>query len=297
MSAAHDPMRVAIGRAYLPSPVLTAAGTFGYGTEYRHLCDYSKLGAFICKSITMAPREGNPPPRLKELPSGNLNSIGLANVGVHRFISEKLPMASRLGCNVIVNVAGKDEREYARIISLIESCAHADAVWGWELNLSCPNISGGTNIGYDPKLIAKTVRRAKRATARPVLVKLPPSVDRIAELSRAAEGGGADAICAINTVPAMWIDTAARGAYFARGTAGLAGDAIFPMALAMVHAACRAVRIPVIGVGGITEPDRALQFFIAGARAVQVGSGTFKNPRLFEACFDAAQKFFVGPPS
>ncbi len=290
---AQHGMKPYIGGKCLSSPIMVASGTYGYGEEYRALTDYANLGALVCKTITALPREGNEPPRLKELSAGCLNSIGLANVGLAGFIENKLPLFASYECAVIVNVAGADAAEYARIVQRLEQEEGAAHIWGWELNVSCPNVSGGTNMGYDPKRVEAVVSHVRSKTSKPLLLKLPPSIENIVALGKAAEAGGANAITAINTLPGMWFDEGSHKAFFARGSAGLAGEAVLPLALYLVHALSAALSIPVVGVGGISKPEDALQFFMAGARAVQIGSANFKDPLLFQACHDAAARFFA----
>lgn len=287
---AHNSMKPIIGNASLSSPIMIAAGT--WEDKYRALAGDKKLGALVCKSITAEPRKGNTPPHLKELPAGYLNSIGLKNIGLQAFINDKLPLFSRYRCAVIVSIAGSDREEYARIVETIEQQENAKDIWGWELNVSCPNISGGTNIGYDPTRIEEVVSHVRSFTTKPLLVKLPPSIENMARLGKAAEVAGADAVTAINTVPGMWFNLETRKAFFSHGTAGLSGEAILPLALHAVHTLATALSIPIIGVGGISKPEHALQFFTAGACAVQIGSANFKQSLLFQSCYDAVECFF-----
>jgi dihydroorotate dehydrogenase (NAD+) catalytic subunit len=271
-------LTVAIGSKTLPNPVGVASGTFGYGSEYETLMDVSRLGAIYTKAVTLAPREGNDIPRIVETPSGILNSIGLANVGVERFIGEKLPALSSLPCAIIANIAGSTEDEYAQVLERLET---AHGLWGYEINVSCPNVKhGGLAFGTDPAQIERLTRRLRGLTKKPLIIKLTPNVTDITVIARAAEIGGADAVSCINTIVGMVIDTRAKKPVLPMGIGGLSGPAIRPVAVAMTWKVCRAVAIPVIGIGGIMCADDALQFLMAGASAVQVGTGTFVDPAL-----------------
>jgi dihydroorotate dehydrogenase (NAD+) catalytic subunit len=271
-------LTVTIGRKTLPNPVGVASGTFGYGSEYETLMDLSRLGAIYTKAVTLAPREGNDIPRIVETPSGILNSIGLANVGVERFLSEKLPALSALPCAIIANVAGSTEDEYAQVMERLEA---ADTLWGYEINVSCPNVKhGGLAFGTDPAQIERLTKRLRGLTKKPLIIKLTPNVTDITVIARAAETGGADAVSCINTIIGMVIDTRTKKPALPMGSGGLSGPAIRPVAVAMTWKVCRAVTIPVIGIGGIMCADDALQFLIAGAKAIQVGTGTFVDPKI-----------------
>ncbi len=269
-------LSVTIGRAVLPNPVGVASGTFGYGSEYESLVDLNRLGAIYTKAVTLQPRPGNDIPRIIETPSGILNSIGLANVGVDRFIAEKLPFLSPLPCAVIVNVAGSSSEEYLRVVEKLEG---HETVFGYEINVSCPNVKkGAMAIGTDATQVLNLVRRLRAATARPLIIKLSPNVTDIASIARVAEEGGADAVSCINTLVGMVIDTGTGRPILPAGTGGLSGPAIRPVGVALTWKVARAVRIPVIGIGGIMGPDDALQYLLAGASAVQVGTATFVDP-------------------
>jgi dihydroorotate dehydrogenase (NAD+) catalytic subunit len=271
-------LTVTIGRKTLPNPVGVASGTFGYGSEYETLMDLSRLGAIYTKAVTFAPREGNDIPRIVETPSGILNSIGLANVGVERFLSEKLPALSALPCAIIANVAGSTEDEYAQVMERLEA---ADTLWGYEINVSCPNVKhGGLAFGTDPAQIERLTKRLRGLTKKPLIIKLTPNVTDITVIARAAETGGADAVSCINTIIGMVIDTRTKKPVLPMGSGGLSGPAIRPVAVAMTYKVARAVTIPVIGIGGIMCADDALQFLMAGAKAIQVGTGTFVDPKI-----------------
>lgn len=270
-------LRVRIGRLELANPVGLASGTFGYGSEYEELVDVDSLGALYTKAVTLAPRPGNPAPRIVETPSGMLNSIGLANPGIEAFIEDKLPALRARRCAVFVNVAGASEEEYFEVVERLEAAAGVD---GYEINLSCPNVRhGGLAFGTDPGHIERLTRALRDRTDRPLVVKLTPNVTDIAEIAKAAEAGGADAVSCINTLVGMAIDVGRRRPSLATGSGGLSGPAIRPVGVACCYKASRAVGIPVIGLGGIGCADDALQYLLAGARAVQVGTGTFVDPR------------------
>jgi dihydroorotate dehydrogenase (NAD+) catalytic subunit len=261
----------------LANPVMTASGTFGWGTEYSHLFDIQRLGAIVCKGTTLKPREGNPQPRLAETPSGVLNSIGLQNIGVKALIKEKAPIWATWRVPVIVNIVGETVGEYARLAQELEGVA---GISGLEVNIGCPNIkAGGAEFGTSPKSAAEVTATVKAATSLPVLVKLTPNTPDIAEVARAVAEAGADAISLINTLKGMVIDTARRRPLLGNIFGGLSGPAIKPIALYLVYTVAGAVKVPVIGCGGITTSSDALEFIMAGASAIQVGTANFTNPR------------------
>jgi dihydroorotate dehydrogenase (NAD+) catalytic subunit len=271
-------LTVTIGTKSLPNPVGVASGTFGYGSEYEELIDLARLGAIFTKAVTLAPREGNEIPRIVETPSGIINSIGLANVGVERFLSEKLPALAQLPCAIVANVAGATEEEYGAVVERLET---APALWGYEINVSCPNVKhGGLAFGTDPSQIERLTKRLRALTRKPLIVKLTPNVTDITAIARAAEAGGADAVSCINTLIGMVIDTTTKRPVLPMGSGGLSGPAVRPVGVAMTYKVSRAVAIPVIGIGGIMNADDALQYLLAGASAVQVGTGTFVDPRI-----------------
>ena len=271
-------LTVTIGVKKLSNPVGVASGTFGYGSEYETLMDISRLGAIYTKAVTLTPREGNEIPRIVETPSGILNSIGLANVGVDRFLGEKLPALAALPCAIIANVAGSTEDEYARVVERLEA---AEKLWGYEINVSCPNVKhGGLAFGTDPGQIERLTGRLRGLTIKPLIIKLTPNVTDITVIAKAAEAGGADAVSCINTLVGMVIDTRCGKPVLPMGSGGLSGPAIRPVAVAMTYKVSRAVAIPVIGIGGIMCADDALQFLLAGAKAIQVGTGTFVDPKI-----------------
>lgn len=275
----HPDMTVRIGTLVMPNPVGVASGTFGYGEEYGAMYNLDALGALYTKAVTPGYRAGNPAPRIVETPAGMLNSIGLANPGIDGFINEKLPALSTLRCPVIVNVAGSTEDDYLRVVERLQT---EQGLAGYEINISCPNVAhGGLAFGTDPDQVERLTRRIKNAVGsggRPVIVKLSPNVTDIAEMARAAEAGGADAVSCINTLVGMVIDIEKKRPVLARGTGGLSGPAIRPVGVAMVYKASRAVSIPVVGLGGITCAEDAIQYLLAGAAAVQVGTANFSRP-------------------
>jgi len=277
---------VTIGSLVMKNPVGVASGTFGYGSEYEKLIDVNELGALYTKAVTPEPRGGNPVPRIVETPCGMLNSIGLANPGLDYFISSKLPELHNFSCAVIVNVAGKTEDDYAHVI---EQLGNQVGIHGYEINISCPNVShGGLAFGTDPKIVERLTKRLRiieetsafrrNDSRRPLIIKLSPNVTDITEIARAAETGGADAVSAINTLVGMVIDVKKRKPVLAMKTGGLSGPAIRPVVVAAVYKIRRAVSIPVIGLGGIACTDDALQYLLAGADAIQVGTILFNNP-------------------
>jgi len=261
----------------LTNPVMTASGTFGYGTEYSHLFDIQRLGAIVCKGTTLKPREGNPQPRLAETASGLLNSIGLQNIGVKAVIEEKAPLWASWCVPVIVNIAGETVDDYAQLASQLDGVAGIGAI---EVNISCPNVkAGGAEFGANPKSAAEVTTAVKAATSLPVLVKLTPNTTKIAEVAIAAAGAGADAISLINTLKGMTIDIAKRRPLLGSLSGGLSGPAIKPVALYMVYEVAGAVDVPIVGCGGINSASDAIEFIMAGASAVQVGTASFANPR------------------
>ncbi len=270
-------LRVEIGpRLRLRNPVLSASGTFGYGPEMERFFDPGILGAIVGKSITLLPREGNPPPRMAETPAGMINSIGLQNPGIERFLAEVLPVMRRYGAPVIVNIAGATADEFAELARRLDG---AEGVAALELNLSCPNVrEGGLSFSAAPGPCEAVVRLVRAATRLPVIAKLTPNVTDIAEVARAAEAAGADAVSAINTLVAMAVDWRRRRAVISTRTGGLSGPAVKPLALRMVHDIYRAVKIPVIGIGGARDAEDVMEFLAAGARAVQIGTATFVDP-------------------
>jgi dihydroorotate dehydrogenase (NAD+) catalytic subunit len=256
--------------------VLTASGTFGYGDECLSVADVSRFGGIVTKSLSLKPRPGNPPPRIVETPSGMLNSIGLANIGVHRFIREKLPVVRTIGTTIVANIAASSPEEYAAVLDLLDA---ESGISAFEINLSCPNVKeGGLIFGTRPDAVASITRLLRARTRKPLIIKLTPNVTHIGEFARAVEAEGADAISVINTVIGMAVDINTRRPVLSTVTGGLSGPAIKPIALAKVYETVRAVKIPVIGIGGITTAADAIEFLLVGATAVQVGTSSFVTP-------------------
>ena len=275
--AVSPDLSVDIGGLKLKNPVITASGTFGYGTELTPFFDPSLLGAIIVKGLSLEPMPGNPPPRIVETPCGMLNAIGLANIGLEAFIAEKLPLLDALNIPIVTNIYGHTLKDYAELSRRIETVDGIDAV---EINISCPNVEkGGMAFGTDPDTAAAVTNQVVQNTTKPVIVKLTPNVTDITIIARAVEAAGATAISAINTFIGMAVDVATKRPKLANVVGGLSGPAIKPMALYLVHEVVRAVNIPVIGLGGIVDYEDALEFLVVGARAVQVGTASFVNPR------------------
>jgi len=273
----------------LANPVMTASGTFGYGIEYEHLFDIQKLGAIVCKGTTLKPREGNPQPRLAETACGVLNSIGLQNIGVKAVIKEKAPVWAGWRVPVIVNIAGETVEDYGRLASELDGIA---GISGLEVNISCPNIkAGGAEFGAKPESAAEVTATVKAATSLPLLVKLTPNTTDIAEVAKAVAEAGADAISLINTLRGMVIDIAKRRPLLGSVSGGLSGPAIKPIALYMVYEVAGAVEVPVVGSGGISTSSDAIEFIMAGASAVQVGTANFTNPRAPLEVLEGIEQF------
>jgi dihydroorotate dehydrogenase (NAD+) catalytic subunit len=256
--------------------VLVASGTFGYGDEVKDLVDVNKLGGICTKSLSWKPRDGNPPHRIVETTGGMLNSIGLANIGVHAFIEQKLPYLRSLDTTIIVNIAANSIQEYCDVLSLLEKY---DAVDGYEINVSCPNVKeGGLNFGTNCSMTREITARLRVLTDKPLLMKLTPNVTHISEFAKAVEDAGADAISVINTLIGMAVDIHTRKPRLSTVTGGLSGPAIKPIALAKVYEVAQAVKIPIIGIGGIMTAEDAVEFLLVGASAVQVGTANFVDP-------------------
>jgi dihydroorotate dehydrogenase (NAD+) catalytic subunit len=265
-----------IGNVEFKNRVLVASGTFGYGDEVSDIVDVNRLGGLITKSITLKPKDGNPSPRIVETAGGLINSIGLANVGVEKFILEKLPLLKTFNTVIIVNVAGSSVDEYSQIIKRLEQVEGIDA---YEINVSCPNVKeGGLAFGTDVQAVARITEEVRKVTSKPIILKLTPNVTKVSEFARAAENEGADAVSLINTLVGMAINLKTRQPKISTVTGGLSGPAIKPIALAKVFEAVKAVKIPVIGIGGIFTSDDALEFLIAGAQAVEIGTANFIDP-------------------
>lgn len=265
-----------IGELTLRNPVLTASGTFGYGEEISDLIALDKLGAIICKTVTRRPREGNPPPRTCETAAGMLNAIGLQNVGIESFIREKMPFLRACDTTIVVNIAGESVEDFG---FLCRALSEVEGINALELNISCPNVAHGLDFATDPAITEDVVSHARNSTHLPVWVKLSPNVTDIASIAQAAERGGADALCVANTFVGIAIDIKRRRPRLSNKTGGLSGPAIKPLALRAVWQCAGAVAIPIIGVGGIATASDAIEFLLAGASAVQVGTATFVQPQ------------------
>ena len=277
MKANSVSLGVNVAGIRMKTPVMVASGTFGYGSEYADFVDLNQLGAIVVKGITREPWAGNPMPRIMETPSGMLNAIGLQNVGVDGFLSEKLPYLRDFDVPVVVNVCGETFQEYCEVTEKLDA---AEGVAAVELNISCPNLDcGGMSFGVDSRLAGDLVKSVRAKTGLPLLVKLSPNVTDIAEIARAIEDAGADGLSVINTLLGMTIDAETRRPQLANLTGGLSGPAIKPVALRMVWQVYNAVQIPIVGMGGIMTGEDAIEFFIAGASAVAVGTANFVNPR------------------
>ncbi len=273
----------------LANPVITASGTFGYGVEYSQSFDIQRLGAIICKGTTLRPREGNPQPRLAETASGLLNSIGLQNIGVKAVIKEKAPLWAGWRVPVMVNIAGESISDYAALAKALDGVA---GVSGIEVNISCPNVTaGGAEFGANPDSAARVTAAVRAATSLPILVKLTPNTGDISGVARAVAEAGADAISLINTVKGMAIDLARRRPVLGNITGGLSGPAIKPIALYMVYQVAAAIDLPVIGGGGITSGRDAIEFIMAGASAIQVGTASFTNPSAALDVLEGIEQF------
>jgi dihydroorotate dehydrogenase (NAD+) catalytic subunit len=270
---------------------MTASGTFGYGTEYAELFDIQKLGAIVCKGTTLKPRGGNPQPRLVETAAGVLNSVGLENIGIDALVRDKAPIWSGWSIPVVVNIAGENVEEYAELARRLDG---VDGISGLEVNISCPNVNGGIELGVDTHLAAEVTRVVKGETSLPVIVKLSPSVTDIGEIAIGAVKGGADALCVANTLTGMAIDVGQRKPILGNIWGGLSGPAIKPVALYMVYRVARAAKIPIIGCGGISSARDALEFIMAGASAIQVGTATLSNPRTALEVLEGIEEFMEG---
>ncbi len=275
----------------LKNPVLTASGTFGYGEEFRDIIDLGRLGGIIVKGVSLRPIIGNPPPRIWETPSGMLNAIGLENPGVEVFLQEKLPALRKFDTAVLVNIFGYSLEDYVAVAERLDGAA---GVAGLEVNISCPNVkAGGIVFGTDRKAASELLSAVRRATRLPVIAKLSPNVTDIAEFARAAEDAGCDGLSLINTLLGMAIDVRSRRPRLANCTGGLSGPAVRPVAVRMVWQAARAVKIPIIGMGGILTAEDALEFILAGASAVAVGTANFVNPQATLDVIDGIGAFLT----
>jgi len=273
---ASPDLAVLVGGLTLKNPVMTASGTFGYGQEYAPFVDLNRLGAVVVKGLSLETRAGNPPPRIMETPSGMLNAVGLQNIGVRDFIAHKLPFFRQYDTKVIANIFGETIDEYRRVAQIVGGTSGIHAI---EVNISCPNVKrGGISFGATPEAAAEVTRGVRDETDLPLIIKLTPNVTDITQIALAVEEAGADALSLINTLTGMSVDIERRRPHLANITGGLSGPAIRPVALRMVWQVVRAVKLPVIGIGGITTASDALEFLITGAKAVQIGTASFIQP-------------------
>ena len=291
-AAVRPDMSVSFAGIQLKNPVIAASGTFGYGLEFEDVVHLNKLGGFVVKGLSKDPMAGNPPPRLYETPAGMLNAIGLQNVGVRAFVEEKLPKLRKVkDIAVFANVFGNIREDYEQVVRVLNE---GEGIAAYELNVSCPNTKqGGIQFGSDPRSLDEVVGSCKRIAQRPVMVKLSPNVTSIAFMAKVAESAGADAISLVNTFLAMSIDVETRKPRIANVTAGLSGPAIKPIALRLVYEASKAVKIPVVGLGGISKAEDVVEFMLAGASAVQVGTASYWDPRATEKIVDGLTEWCV----
>jgi dihydroorotate dehydrogenase (NAD+) catalytic subunit len=282
-------LSVTIGHLKLKNPVMTASGTFGYGEEYSEFVDLNKLGAIVVKGISLEPMDGNPPPRICETPCGMLNAIGLQNVGLKRFIKEKLPYLKNFDTPVIANMLATTIQAYVRLSKALDDAG----IDGIELNVSCPNVKkGGISFGTDKKTLARLISKVRQSVKKAVLItKLSPNVSNIQEFAKIAEDSGSDAISLINTITGMAIDIETRRPRLANITGGLSGPAIKPVAVRMVWESYNAVKIPIIGMGGIMDEKDTIEFMLAGASAVAVGTANFVNPKAVESIITGIEDY------
>lgn len=284
-------LSVEIAGLRLKNPVMTASGTFGYGEEYSEFVDLNRLGAIVVKGLSITPRQGNPTPRVVETPSGMLNAIGLQNIGVKTFVEEKLPFLKRFDTPVIVNFFGDSVEEY---VQAAVELSRADGIHALEMNISCPNKHAGWIVfGTDPGAMHEVVSAVRKATKLPLIVKLSPNVTDIGHMAKVAEESGADAVSVMNTITGMAVDVRSRKPVLANCTGGLSGPAIRPIAVRMVWQTYKAVKIPVIGIGGIMTANDALEFIIAGASAVAVGTANFVNPTATVEIIEGIERFMA----
>jgi dihydroorotate dehydrogenase (NAD+) catalytic subunit len=289
-SASSPDLKVSVAGIELKNPVIAASGTFGYGVEFEDVVHLDRLGGIVVKGLSKEAMAGNPPPRLYETPAGMLNAIGLQNIGARAFVDEKLPiLRAKKGLVIFANVFGYTRADYEQTIQILNE---GEGIAAYELNVSCPNTQqGGVQFGCDPRLLDEVVTTAKRTSRRPLIVKLSPNVTSIAQMARIAQDSGADALSLVNTFIAMSIDVKTRKPRIANITAGLSGPAIKPIAVRMVYDAVHAVKIPVIGMGGITTAADVIEFMLAGATAIQIGTASYWDPRATEKLIDELQRY------
>ena len=279
-----------LGKVEFKNPVFVASGTYGYGNEISELIDINNLGAVVTKSITRYPREGNPPPRIVETSSGMLNSIGLANIGVEEYINKMIPEYNHMNTPIIMNIAGSSEEEYCEVMDLVESVS--SNIIGYEINISCPNIKvGGMEFGVDCDLTERLTSKLRKRTERLLIMKLSPNVTDISSIARSAANGGADAVSAINTVVGMSINVQSMKSNIHYGFAGLSGPSIKPIGIASVYKIYQSVKIPIIGIGGITSSNDVLEYMMAGAFAVEIGTANYRDPGVGNNIVSDIRKF------
>jgi dihydroorotate dehydrogenase (NAD+) catalytic subunit len=282
-------LRVSVGNISLQNPVIAASGTFGYGVEFAQLVNLDSLGGIVVKGLSRQPIEGNPAPRICETASGLVNSIGLQNVGVRAFVAEKLPALRRFKTAILANVFGYAIADYVEVIHVLEN---AEGLAGYELNISCPNVErGGQEYSTDPDLTAAVVRAARQVAKRPLWVKLSPNVNAIGVTAKIAESEGADALVIANTYPALCVDAHTRKSRIGSTTGGLSGAAIKPITMRLVYEACKTVKIPIVGLGGIEKPTDRVEYLLAGASAVEVGTAHFADPRASERLIEGLESW------
>ena len=285
-------LEISIGKVTFKNPIWVASGTFGYGTEASELIDVNRLGAIVTKSITRQPREGNPPPRIVETPSGMINSIGLANIGVEKYIKEMLPVYENLSTKIIMNIAGTDMYEYIEILELMENIS--SNISGYEINISCPNVKkGGMEFGVDCDMTAKLTEELRQRTDRLIIMKLSPNVSDIVSIGKAAQNAGADAVSAINTVVGMSINAKTAKSNIFTTYGGLSGPAIKPIGLAAVNKLYKKLSIPIVGMGGIVSSTDVAEYILAGSTAVQVGTANYRNPGVGEDLIDSISTYIT----
>jgi dihydroorotate dehydrogenase (NAD+) catalytic subunit len=282
-------LRVSVGTLQLKNPIIAASGTFGYGIEFAPMVDLNRLGAMVVKGLSLEPMDGAPPPRICETSSGMVNAIGLQNIGVRAFVAEKLPELRRRNATVVANVFGCTISDYVEVIRILED---TEGVAAYELNISCPNVEhGGAEFGVDPVLTAEVVGSARKAARRPLWVKLSPNVNTIGLTATAAESSGADALVIANTYPALCVDAHNRRSRLGSTTGGLSGPAIKPITMRLVYEASKVIKIPIIGLGGIESPTDIVEYMLAGASAVQVGTASFVDPRAIETLLNRLERW------
>ncbi len=280
-------LRVRVGSLSFKNPIIAASGTFGYGIEFAGLVDLNRLGGIVVKGLSIEPMAGAPAPRICETPGGMINAIGLQNIGVRAFVSEKLPKLRRYDTAVIANVFGSCVSEYVEVITVLED---SEGISAYELNISCPNVErGGAEYGTDPSLASEVVSQARRAAQRPLWVKLSPLVGTIGLMARAVESAGADAVVVANTYPALCINAHTRRSHLGSTTGGLSGAGIKPITMRLVYEAGRVIHIPIVGLGGIANPTDVVEYMAAGASAVEVGTAHFVDPRASERLVDGLE--------